>query len=63
MVNIRIKDKSRFSFLAKHIGGTSMNLTATDLLAIEKDNADHLLDKGAYYYVKDNTLRQLSTTD
>lgn len=27
-----------------------MNLTATDLLAIEKDNADHLLDKGAYYY-------------
>ncbi|MEM0513664.1 hypothetical protein VPJ60_09160, partial [Limosilactobacillus fermentum] len=23
---------------------------ATDLLAIEKDNADHLLDKGAYYY-------------
>ena len=27
-----------------------MDLTATDLLAIEKDNADHLLDKGAYYY-------------
>lgn len=37
-----------------------MNLTATDLLAIEKDNADHLLDKGAYYY---GELRQLSTTD
>jgi len=50
MVNIRIKDKSRFSFLAKYIGGIIMDLTATDLLAIEKDNADHLLDKGAYYY-------------
>lgn len=62
MVNIRIKDKSRFSFLAKYIGGI-MDLTATDLLAIEKDNADHLLDKGRTTMVKDNTLRQLSTTD
>ena len=40
-----------------------MNLTATDLLAIEKDNADHVLDKGRTTMVKDNTLRQLSTTD